>query len=90
MCAMRTYVSLIVLVDLCKSFYTSYGVFTIIFTVACPSYYSKSLFSIRHFAVDTCPVYAQADLFLCYFSPHELRQFSGLLFQISEINIYSL
>ena len=39
--AMRTYiyVSLIVLVYLCKLFYTSYSVFIIIFTGACPSYY---------------------------------------------------
>ena len=48
------YVSLIVLVYLCKLFYTSYSVFTIVFTIACPTVAIKSLFSIRHFAVDTC------------------------------------
>ena len=48
------YVSLIVLVYLCKLFYTSYSVSTIIFTIACPTVAIKSLFSIRHFAVDTC------------------------------------
>ena len=48
------YVSLIVLVYLCKLFYTSYSVFTIICTIACPTVAIKSLFSIRHYAVDTC------------------------------------
>ena len=48
------YVSLILLVYLCKLFYTSFTVFTVIFTIACPTAAIKSLFSIRHFAVDTC------------------------------------
>ena len=48
------YVSLIVLVYLCKLFYASFSVFTIIFTIACPTVAIKSLFSIRNFAVDTC------------------------------------
>ena len=48
------YVSHIVLVYLCKLFYTSYSVFTITCTIACPTVAIRSLFSIRHFAVDTC------------------------------------
>ena len=58
MCAMRTYMYSICLTycacNLCKLFYTSYSVFTIIFTIACPTVAIKSPFSIRHFAVDTC------------------------------------
>ena len=57
------YVSLIVLVYLCKLFYTSYSVSTIIFTIACPTVAIKSLFSIRHFTVDTCDVRLSVPIF---------------------------
>ena len=57
MCAMRPYMymsHLLCLPYLCKLFYTSFSVSTIIFTIACPTVAMKSLFSIRHVAVDTC------------------------------------